>query len=82
MIDYSQKEIEELPSDWKDQALELIDFCLRQLYRDDKHFITEEFVRGLSFEELTGALVAAREELKDKKEIELELDTIRDSLQG
>lgn len=42
--------------------LDLVEFCLEALAKDTEHSVFEEFVYGLTFEELIGALkVAARE---------------------
>ena len=46
-------------------ALNLIDFCLEQLYKDKKHVVTDEIVEDLTFEELIGALIRAKDELED-----------------
>ena len=46
--------------------LDAIDFCLEKLYDDKTHEIRSEFVTGLSFEELIGALILARDELSRK----------------
>ena len=46
-------------------CLEAIDFCLDRLYRDKQHEIRDEIVRGLCFEELIGALLLARDEVKN-----------------
>ena len=47
-------------------AAEAVGFCLQRLYQDRQHILTEEFVRGLSFEELIGALLLARDAIKDR----------------
>lgn len=61
MKDFSQSELEEgMP---EDSAMDLIDFSLSALYGDKKHNLTEEFVKGLSFEELIGALRKAQYEI-------------------
>lgn len=46
-------------------TLEGIDFCLSNLYKDRKHFVTEEFVRGLTFEELVGVLLLAKDAVNE-----------------
>ena len=45
---------------------ETVDFCLKRLYADRAHCIDEEVVRGLSFEELIGALLLARDQAKER----------------
>jgi len=60
MKDFNKRQIEQemIKSDLdKNDILEQIDFCLKRLYQDKKHFMVDEFVRGLSFEELIGALL-------------------------
>jgi hypothetical protein len=47
-----------------DETAEHIGFCLDRIYEDKQHYIYQEVVRGLTFEELTGALLAARESAK------------------
>lgn len=44
-------------------AMAAIAFCLKRLYEDQEHYISEEVVAGLSFEELLGSLLVARDEL-------------------
>ena len=49
--------------------IELIDglkFCLRQLYKDTKHYISDEIVRCLTFEELIGVLLLALDKEEGK----------------
>ena len=48
-----------------------LDFCLRQLYKDKKHRVTDEIVNCLTFEELLGVLLLARD-------ISGELETLRE----
>lgn len=38
-----------------------IDFCLKKLYADRKHCIEDEIVKGLTFEELIGALLVTKD---------------------
>ena len=42
-----------------------IDHCLDQLYRDNEHAITDEVVDYLTYEELIGALLLARDRLEE-----------------
>jgi hypothetical protein len=44
-------------------AMECIDFCLQQLYADNEHGIEDSIVFHLTFEELIGALLLAKDEL-------------------
>lgn len=45
-------------------AEELIQFCLDRLYEDRQHRVGDEVVKDLTFEELIGALLQARDELQ------------------
>ena len=45
-------------------ALKGVNFCLDQLYKDKTKSITDEIVQHLTFEELIGALLVARDELE------------------
>ncbi|MEI7832426.1 MAG: hypothetical protein WCJ56_04425 [bacterium] len=38
-----------------------IDFCLNLLYKDNKHSTSDDVVAGLTFEELLGTLLQARD---------------------
>jgi hypothetical protein len=42
------------------EAAEWVGFSLRKLYADKSHTLGQEVVYGLTFEELIGALLAAR----------------------
>lgn len=42
-----------------------VDVCLDRLFRDDKHFTKEEVVDRLTFEELIGSLLAAKDDLEE-----------------
>jgi hypothetical protein len=50
-------------------SLELIDFCLSALYRDEEHNFEESINRYITFEELLGALLVARDDLAVLKDI-------------
>ena len=39
-----------------------VQHCLHHLYKDNKHCLEEEIVKGLTFEELIGALLLAQDE--------------------
>ena len=62
MRNYSQKSLES--SRPKESALTTIEHCLRRLYADTKTDTNQLVVEGLSFEELIGALLLARDALK------------------
>jgi hypothetical protein len=47
-------------------AKETVSFCLSQLFKDKTHMIEDEIVKGLTFEELIGALLLAQDSLKIK----------------
>lgn len=42
----------------------LIDFCLTQLCRDSRHLLTTEVSPRLTYEELIGTLLKARDEIR------------------
>jgi hypothetical protein len=46
-------------------AEEGLDFCLNALYADKKHTIEEYVVHNLTYEELIGALLLARDTVKE-----------------
>jgi hypothetical protein len=58
MKDYSQDQIEAHRP--RVDALGALDFCLRALYRDRQHVISDTIVKGLDYEQLLGALSLAR----------------------
>ena len=68
MKDYTQELLETGRYPDADAA---VDFCLEMLYKDKKHTISDMVVRSLTFEELNGALLAARKELERRFEDEL-----------
>lgn len=45
-------------------ALDGVNFCLGQLYKDKTKNITDEIVHHLTFEELIGTLLIVRDELE------------------
>ena len=62
VIGVTQEEFEsERPSISAAQAVE---FCLTQLYRDRRHRHTDELCHHLTYEELIGALLLARDEFE------------------
>lgn len=58
-------------------SLWLIDFCLDALYRDRQHKFGDDINKYLTFEELMGTLLKARDDIKfyQKAEMEDELPT-------
>ena len=61
MKDYTAEELEETRPDG--EAKDLINFCLKRLYSDRKHSILNNVVDGMTYEELIGTLLKARDEL-------------------
>jgi len=55
-------------------ALEVITFCLRRLYADKKHMFQGDVVDGLTFEELIGALLMAKDLATERQEEEEDFD--------
>lgn len=45
----------------KISAIEAIDFCLNMLYEDDEHTVEDLVCFGLSYEEIIGALLLAKD---------------------
>ena len=62
MKDFTQEELE--ASRPQGSALSLINFCLGQLYDDRTRKLTDGVAQNLSYEELIGALLEARDELE------------------
>jgi hypothetical protein len=63
MKDFTQQELEN--SRPSIDTLEAIEFCLNKLYEDNTKLTSDYIVHNLIFEELIGALLLARDELKD-----------------
>jgi len=63
MKDVSQETLQRQTGEISQSAPEWVGFALRKLYADKDHTLGQEVVRGLSFEELIGALLAARQAL-------------------
>ena len=63
MKDFTQHELEN--SRPSIDTLEAIEFCLNKLYEDNTKLTSDFIVHNLIFEELIGALLLARDELKD-----------------
>lgn len=73
MKDYNKESLEaERPKQIGGHAS--IMFALERLYADSEHEITEEIVDGLTFEELIGALLLARDTVEQQDEYEEWLD--------
>jgi len=71
MRNVTQHDLEETRPD--SPLEETLAYCLKQLYADRQHDVTEEFIHGLTYEELIGTLLQARdmcEELKEGEEEE------------
>lgn len=64
MKDYTQEILEESRPEGI-TALGAIEFCLQQFYRDASHEREDEIVARLTFEEVIGALLLARDALRD-----------------
>jgi len=78
----SKRVLEENTSDLAGEAPDWIAFCLRRLYADRKHTISQEVVYGLVFEELIGALQAAREYIRAGQKMETMLEKNREKIHG
>jgi len=63
MIGYKQCEIEAGRPAL--DAMQGINFTLQRLYEDDEYLVTQEVVHGLTFEELLGVLLVARDTIKE-----------------
>ena len=59
MRDYKQKELEKGRP--RQDVGESINFCLKRLFDDTGHDMMDTIVYGLTFEELIGALLQARD---------------------
>lgn len=67
MRDYSQEELES--SRPNEDALHCVEFCLEQLFKD-RTKRTEQVVAGVcTYEELIGALLAAKDELERNERV-------------
>ncbi|MBN1166296.1 MAG: hypothetical protein JXA44_04105 [Methanospirillaceae archaeon] len=64
MKDFSREELEEGRPEYG--VLQCIEFCLDQLYADREHTINQAFANSrLTFEELIGTLLVARDTITD-----------------
>ena len=62
MRDLPQRELEAWRPDLT--ARQAVDFALTRLYADRQHEVTEEVVSNLTFEEVIGALLLARDAIE------------------
>ena len=67
MKDYQKEEL--IGTRPKDSAEHCINFCLDALFEDKKHYFTQDVCKGLTFEELIGALLLAQDLVKEHKEL-------------
>ena len=81
MRDFSKKELEEAQTHGKDIEEDLT-WCLETLYRTKKYGVLEEVVHGLTFEELIGILIEARESVKMLKQSEAEFELVEVELRA
>lgn len=65
MLDVSQEELESGISNTKIDAESSVGFVLKKLYEDKEHGVEDEVVNGLTFEELVGALLLAKEHINN-----------------
>lgn len=63
MKDMTQEQIESARPSMS--SLELVEFCLSALYRDTENNFGDSINTYLTFEELLGALLKARDDLQD-----------------
>lgn len=45
-------------------SIDAIEFCLERLYADKAHAVTDEIARHLTYEEVIGALLLARDRIE------------------
>jgi hypothetical protein len=62
---YSKKELEE--SRPNVEPIDAVNFCLRRLYADKAHSMSDKVVTDLTFEELIGTLLLARDVIKGRR---------------
>jgi hypothetical protein len=61
---------------------ETLSYCLKQFYADCAHEVTEEFIHGLSFEEVIGTLLQARDLLEECQQREREEEKLHYTAHG
>lgn len=65
MKDYTKEELSLDERQRPDkEGIELLHFCLEMLYKDNTKNISNTIVNSLTYEELIGALLVAKEELE------------------
>lgn len=76
MKDYTKEQIEK-NRPFRDTK-KVIDFCLNCLYNDNNNILSDNVVKGLTFEKLIGTLLKMRETIELLKPMEsLKKDTIQ-----
>jgi len=76
MLDITKKQIEQdcrSPVKESDEMIEILNWCLSKFYRDRKHTTGQEICHSLTYEEIIGTLVEARELIKVQNELLLRL---------
>lgn len=76
MKDYSREGLES--SRPSVGALDAVNFCLECLYKDEEKTLNDFVAWGMSFEELVGALLVARDGLEKAAQLNNELTRLRD----
>ena len=51
----------------REDTLQVVTFCLTQLFKDEEHERTDEISDKLTYEEVIGALLKARDEIKESR---------------
>ena len=60
MRDFGKEQLEVSRPEWS--ALDTLNFCLNKLYADKQHNVSDSVCTGMSYEELIGCLLLARDE--------------------
>ena len=76
MKDYTQEQLEAGRPHFTHDAVDLVDFCLHRLYIDRNKSLHDELAYGLTYEELIGALLLARDELTARRFSALAVDNL------
>lgn len=63
MKDYTKEELQPIGK-IQEEAVDLIDFCLEQLYQEKGKVVSDKVCKNLTFEELLGALLKAKYEIE------------------
>jgi len=77
MKDYTREQI--FDGRPKIEPKKAIKFCIEQLIKDDEKEITDSLVYCLTYEELLGALLLAKDEME---RLENEVNSLEDELDG